>query len=30
MGEFGTPMVEEGEVLGVSNGTIRRSDNTFL
>jgi len=30
LGAYGTPILGEGEVVGVSNGTIRKSDGGFL
>jgi len=30
LGAYGTPIWEEGEVVGVSDGTIRKSDGGFL
>ena len=30
MGAFGTPVLGEGEVVGVSDGTIQKSDGCFL
>ena len=30
LGAYGTPILGEGEVVGVSDGTIRNSDGGFL
>jgi len=30
LGAYGTPILGEGEVVGVSDGTIRKSDGGFL
>ena len=30
LGAYGTPILGEGEVVGVSDGTIRKSDGSFL
>jgi len=29
LGAYGTPILREGEVVGVSDGTIRKSDGSF-
>jgi len=30
LGAYGTPILGEGEVVGISDGTIRKSDGGFL
>jgi len=30
LGAYGTPILREGEVVGISDGTVRKSDGSFL